>query len=768
MKKHLQRKQRDNKNLYIGLVLVLLCASILLTVISLGQNTLTQDKALAAITCDPITQKEIEPKPDATIAHEVQVRLDQNSNNFVKTFTTYRNSVGSNQTLLPQLKSIAQERKKLLVQAMEQNPNSAYQAIVQDARQINDPSVLPECKAKEQYLEGEVDIHHADYFPDSQFGAQATTAVSKDFYYLVTPEHQRIQLHPANGMKVALQAGQRVRVRGFRLDNDVVVNGQDTTSIQPLPTNSVKPLGIASSQGEQRLIIILFNFTDTNVAYDKASLGTSLPTLFNQYYSETSYGKTTFNATVVGPYQLNLSASCDTTTIRKAAVAAADGDVDFSKFNRLEIIGPMTCSWSGMASGSSSYSTNDGDVTLSNAHIKAKKTTPPMGTCLHEVGHNLGTKHSGFLDCGSSSICSQSIEYGDPYDVMGESGNKGQMSAFHKEKIGWFDNTYQIKTVDQSGAYTLTPYETNTPGIKVLKIPHGSSKYIYVEYRTTNGTDSFLQAPNIGAAFHITYTTTGGGGGDDTAVFDPVPPASVDSLALQQGQAFTDPDTGTIINVLQKTDTSLSVGVNIGGTGPVPSLGTPASPTAAPSNQPSPITGGGSVQVGVSISLHGIGNGGDNANPTAAGNNNPTHTSRQVSVIFFNNSGQQVTQATGTVALDGTSGGFTGTVPVTITPGAYLVKVKIDGFLSKSVPGIQNITAGQTVTLSHVALVAGDITNDDVINNLDYNAFLACFGSKQTSPTCTSGTLADLNDDGRVDGLDYNLMLRELSVQTGN
>ncbi len=57
------------------------------------------------------------------------------------------------------------------------------------------------------------------------------------------------------------------------------------------------------------------------------------------------------------------------------------------------------------------------------------------------------------------------------------------------------------------------------------------------------------------------------------------------------------------------------------------------------------------------------------------------------------------------------------------------------------------------------------------INDYDYNALVSCYGSKVTSDDCTKLSLADdifpitnpyadFNDDGVIDGIDYNILIR--------
>lgn len=192
------------------------------------------------------------------------------------------------------------------------------------------------------------------------------------------------------------------------------------------------------------------------------------------------------------------------------------------------------------------------------------------------------------------------------------------------------------------------------------------------------------------------------------------------------------------------------------------------SPSITPTATPSTF-------IALNICPHGLGNCGDNVSPNIGGNTHPKHLQRPVSVGLFNGSDQQVASITGTLEYSSSSAKFLVTIPVpsSVPSGSYLVKLSSDGFLTKQVPGIIQLTNGQTVTIPVVSLVTGNINNDSQIDILDYNLLTNCFGSKQTTSSCTtpptaSSSASDINDDGVVDAADYNLFLRELSVQKAN
>lgn len=211
------------------------------------------------------------------------------------------------------------------------------------------------------------------------------------------------------------------------------------------------------------------------------------------------------------------------------------------------------------------------------------------------------------------------------------------------------------------------------------------------------------------------------------------------------------------------------------------------SPTisAAPTTLPIPtITG---TALDFTLFMHGIGAAGDNPNPTgnSLSNKNPLHPQRNLSIQVFNTSNQIVASSSSPVTFDATSGTFIGAVglPSSVKSGNYSVKVQTDSYLRRLVPGIQQVVAGQETMVAPVQMIAGDTNTDNVLNVLDYNALLDCgYGELDPLPMndpnavfnssdCQIHTPAqdvDVNDDGVINSTDYNLFLRELSVQNGD
>jgi len=199
-------------------------------------------------------------------------------------------------------------------------------------------------------------------------------------------------------------------------------------------------------------------------------------------------------------------------------------------------------------------------------------------------------------------------------------------------------------------------------------------------------------------------------------------------------------------------------------------------PTSPPNATPVPTIPRGNTVFALNIGLDGIGSVGDNSNPTnsSGSNKNPLRQSRNITIQVFNSNETEIANKSGTLTYQAAGGRFTGNVDMgTLASGNYIVKIKSPAYLRRRIPGIQNVVSGQSYELPAANLVAGDINGDNAINILDYNILISCsIFSKDGQTVCNQNpnykTLADLDDNGAVNQFDYNLFVRELSVQNGD
>jgi hypothetical protein len=194
----------------------------------------------------------------------------------------------------------------------------------------------------------------------------------------------------------------------------------------------------------------------------------------------------------------------------------------------------------------------------------------------------------------------------------------------------------------------------------------------------------------------------------------------------------------------------------------------------SPTNRPTVLatTAPGATLFDVQLALHGIGKGGDNANPIGIGNTSPRTPQRQVTVEVINSQNAVVLTKQGTVMYDAAAGLFKGTIDMgnTLPTGYYTIRVSSNKYLKKLVTGVQYITAGSRITVAQTTLITGDAASDNTVNILDYNMIMGCFSDLKPAVNCPAGNKekSDLTDDGFVNQLDFNLFMRELTNRAGN
>lgn len=181
-----------------------------------------------------------------------------------------------------------------------------------------------------------------------------------------------------------------------------------------------------------------------------------------------------------------------------------------------------------------------------------------------------------------------------------------------------------------------------------------------------------------------------------------------------------------------------------------------------------------STEFSITTFLHSLGNSGDTLNPdnSTFSNKDPDRTRLNVIINVYNSASQLILSKTGSVSYNEAKGAFMSVVDMgnTLATGDYIIKIKIDGYLTRRIAGIQRVTALTRITLPAVTLVAGDFDNNNTINVLDYNFLMGCYSDIMDPAFCDlrKSAIADISNDGEVNQLDYNLFIREIGVQRGD
>lgn len=320
---------------------------------------------------------------------------------------------------------------------------------------------------------------------------------------------------------------------------------------------------------EPTLVLLVQHPENTDLKETPAEIETRFETI-NLLFEELSYNQLGLTgvlhpnkrADVLGWYT-SASAQC-LDLAEYLSLAEADTEIDFRAYRRVVIVLAKRdgCVLSAQGTITWPRQTPDGIVEFGLVEVSLPNASPT--TITHELGHTLGNGHSHFLDCGSAVLADSgctSVEYGDPYDLMG--AGHGHFSAPRKEQMGWWSGPNQLLTVVESGTYALEPIETNSGGVKALKIPRGALAPLYVEYRQPLGIDAaFPPGSDVfeGALLHLGFGLLNAS--PPAAPYGPGAPTDAQlTPALRPGQSLVDPSTGTTVSVISRTSATLTVEV---------------------------------------------------------------------------------------------------------------------------------------------------------------------------------------------------------------
>lgn len=166
----------------------------------------------------------------------------------------------------------------------------------------------------------------------------------------------------------------------------------------------------------------------------------------------------------------------------------------------------------------------------------------------------------------------------------------------------------------------------------------------------------------------------------------------------------------------------------------------------------------GPARLTIEIQLGGIG--------PVGGNTNPIRQKREAELAFYDETGALVFKKPCLLIYNPSTQLYEGFVDIgTSTTKKYTLFISTKQYLPKGIPGqndrVITIQPGSTNQTKTTYLTPGDINKDSQINLLDYNVFYSCFENKATTVSCNgNGTMADLDDNGLVNGVDYNILVR--------
>jgi|GEM_PF-3023767 len=283
-------------------------------------------------------------------------------------------------------------------------------------------------------------------------------------------------------------------------DNEPVNNTSEPTVFYPLSRDyfglsaQQTTANVTSAIGPQRVGVILFQIPDapkvertaTEISDDIFDL--TNPCSFNYFLMQSSYGKTWLANSGVTPW-LTIQLPYGMVSANDEVITPADPYLDYSKIDRLFIIGAEENASHAINPSEQTFTTNEGTqrVVVTRADydtlgfsysICGQLRVRGYSVLAHEYAHSLtpdGIPHSGLLLCGEKPLVLNGRELSDDcsvdIDLLDQLGvGLGHYNAIIKEKLGWLSQS-QVIVVEQSGTYTLHPIESQNQTTVVLKIP---------------------------------------------------------------------------------------------------------------------------------------------------------------------------------------------------------------------------------------------------------------------------------------------------------
>lgn len=503
-----------------------------------------------------------------------------------------------------ELISIARKRQRTLLEELRRGEKNIRRSLLSSAERREIPAAAKRFIEKPLRSTAEGTAEHVilDDFDNNKELHEfrlIKDGISSPLFFLNLEAHSAI----ASGSDISI-------LSGFNLGNAIIATSSESSD--PVPGEFM----LQSVTTEKKLAVFMVNFTNSSAApYTKEDVRRVLFTesrvvngigSMKDFYTESSFGELLvtshldpqngdiFEVTI--PYTKENCSQNYWTLWNPAtkAAAASQGFVASNYNNFMHIFnGALGCYASGWADlGGPEPQTAIRESWLLGGMLNGTSsgTSSFLSVAAHEFGHNLGFHHSNVFNLfdvngnrvqfGSQAGLQRTRAYYAGWDVMGTSGTNRTRhnSAAHKGKLTWVEGS-AITTVSTSGTYTLSPLESNSGGVQMLRIPRGSGEYLFIEFKRLLGYDATLPAsivdgvnvyvgpefPLVGFSDQITMELSALG---SCLGCPPDSQNYQDIRTIKAGKHFYDVESRTLIKVLGYSDSSATIEVTLNASKP--------------------------------------------------------------------------------------------------------------------------------------------------------------------------------------------------------
>ena len=334
--------------------------------------------------------------------------------------------------------------------------------------------------------------------------------------------------------------------------------------------------------GTKQVLVIRVDFSD--VPGEPMSQAAALNVMNNSvrpFFEDISYGLAGLNATVSDTvYRMPQTGGAyarddNEGQMHTDARTAAGAHYTVANYDRVIVLFPNI----GTSRFADSKITFGGEAQVNAANIWINGSASfTLATVAHELGHTYGLLHANLWrinDGNAASAAGNTLEYGDPFDVMGSTSATGvtrdarhHFNPWHKNRLGWLPDS-AVTTVTTSGTYRIYRFDSRTAPRtqpQALRIFRDGVRWYWVGLRQNFATGS----PTANDA----YVTWGFNNRQQSQLLDlTTPGSSANDAALRLGVTFADAASGITITPVAR-----------GGSDPVQYLDVEVTVPAAPAS----------------------------------------------------------------------------------------------------------------------------------------------------------------------------------------
>jgi len=281
---------------------------------------------------------------------------------------------------------------------------------------------------------------------------------------------------------LSLTPSSKIKVKGKLQGNTLTISDNEIITLE-----EGELAGPDFNLGENQILILFGEYGDTPFGHSFEEVQQNIfgsEDSIDDFYKENSYEKTWFSGDIIGPIFLGSEfpkdEDCNSINwdASQQMMEFVNPSVDFTQYKRIMFVFNFPgCGASYAGVGAFTQETPDGEVIQSWSWVQFQSDFF-IGVGSHELGHNFGTYHSNFVDCGDDSFgdsfdnCEHEV-YGNLFTIMG-GGGKRHFTANHKHKLGWFasDDTIWTYANEWPRTISLIPLESNMEGVKEIIIPY--------------------------------------------------------------------------------------------------------------------------------------------------------------------------------------------------------------------------------------------------------------------------------------------------------